>query len=350
MPTGHYTIEDLLEVDFQSVAEFGRQTIREVLQRDLEAHNEIMEEMVSDLADVDTDRQRIYGSSSNGDMVEVDEHGRSPTQKETHGATVAFPLRLFQYSLGWTEKWMRTNTPADMAQSTISAEKSHRRRVQDEIRRAIFESSNYTFQDHLVDNVDLDVKRLVNADGAPIPDGPFGETFDGSSHTHYLANASLTNAVANSLVDHIVEHGHGQNVKIYINRADATAWKGLSDFNEYEDPRMIFRASDVPDERVDITQLDNKAIGIFNAAEVWVKPWIPQNYALCIDIGGDSEPPLVFRQRDAESLQGLRTAAEIARFPLITEHMEAEFGLGVWNRTNGAVLQFNNSTYQDPSF
>ena len=39
------------------------------------------------------------------------------------GDTVAFPLKLFQYALGWTQKWMDLNTPADMAIATQAAER-----------------------------------------------------------------------------------------------------------------------------------------------------------------------------------------------------------------------------------
>lgn len=349
--TGSYTIEDLLAARHQSAAEFGLETIQEVLQRDVEAHNMIVEEMLGDLSDTTTERQRKYGTSVGGDMHEVDEHGRAPTERQTAGATVGFPLRQFQFALGWTGKWFEQNTPADMAQATQAAEKAHLRRIQREIQRAVFLSSNYTFTDFLVDEVDLSVLRLVNADGADIPDGPNGEEFDGSSHTHYLAVDGLDQDTARDLIQDIVEHGHGQDVKVVINRADEAAWRGLADFQEYRDPRLILGTEeDKPRQRADITRLDNRAIGIFDAAEIQVKPWGIADYAFCYSAGvEDDQRTLALRQRTQQSLQGLRFAAEINAFPLHAEYMEAEFGFGVWNRTNGAVLYTGGAAYVDPT-
>ncbi len=59
--------------------------------------------------------------------------------------------------------------------------------------------------------------------------------------------------------------------------------------------------------------------------------------------------PLAFRQREAASLQGLRIAAQLDTHPLYAQYMEAEFGVGVWTRTNGAVLYFGGASYTDPT-
>lgn len=348
--TGHMTISDLLAARFasESIAGFGEDTIAEILQNDIAAHNQIMEEMISGLCDVSTDRQRRAGSSVTGEMVEVDEHGRAPTQRDLPGSTVGFPLKLFQFPVGWTRKWLETASVQDMAIKADTAEKVDKVRVVTEIKKAIYLSSNYTHRDHLVDNVDLSVKRFVNADGDPIPDGPNGETFDGSSHTHFDANAGLTNAVLLALVDDVVEHGHGGMVKLVIARANESAVRGLADFTPYQDPRVTLNANaNEAMARLDITRLDNRAIGIFGAAEVWVKPWAITGYAFCYS--EDGPKPLVFRQRSQESLQGLRMAAEFENHPLHIDFFEREFGVGVWTRTNGAVLDFVNGSYTDPS-
>jgi len=346
--TGTYDISTLLRTDFQSVAEFGLDKLSDVLTADLAAHNAIVMDMVGSMAEVTTDRQRPYGASVNGDMIEVDEYGRAPTQKAKPGSTVGFPLRLFQYPVGWTDKWFQNHTPADMAVLVQAAEKAHLRRIQSQIKKAVYLSANYLFVDFLVDNVGIPIKRLVNADGAGIPDGPNGETFDGSTHTHYnaLAGGSLTEADAAALVNDVVEHGHGGDVKIAIARADETTWRALPGFQAYQDPRMVFRATDTPASTLDVTRMNNRAIGILEGAEVWVKSWAVANYAFAWDSSGPS--PLAFRQRSATALQGLRIASTISTFPLMAEYMEAEFGLGVWERTNGAVLYTGGTTYTDP--
>jgi hypothetical protein len=352
---GTLDISTLLAARFQSVVEYGMDTIVEVLQRDLAIHNQLMTEMIASLCDPTTDRQRRYGTSAVGEMVEVDEYGRGPSQVVRPGATVGFPLKLFQYTLGWTYKWMQTHTPADMAIQVVSAENAHARKVRLEIQKAFYLSSNYTFNDHLVDKVDLAVKRLTNADGAAIPDGPNGEVFDGATHTHYTANAGLVVANISAIVQTVVEHGHGGAVRLAINRTNEAAFRALTGFTPYQDPRLIFPSlpassgttANLTGRSLDITRLDNRAIGILDAAEVWVKPWALAGYALAYDQA--STPPLAFRQRNTEALQGLRIAAMIDDYPLVAEFMEAEFGIGAWERTNGAVHDFVNASYTDPS-
>lgn len=348
MTTGTHDISTLLATRFQSVASFGLDTIQRVLEADMQAHNQIVQSLVGDLCELTTDRQRKYGTSITGEMVEVDEYGRAATQVAKPGATVGFPLKLFQFNIGWTEKWFETHTPADMAVATQNGQKAHLRAIQRDIKKAIYLSANYTFNDFLVDKVDLSVKRLVNADSAGIPDGPNGETFDGASHNHYNTNATLTAAALKDSINDVIEHGHGAGVRVAISRTDEAAVSALTGFKAYTDPRLIYRNTDTPAATLDITRLDNRAIGIFEGAEVWVKPWAIANYAVAWD-ASSPDKPLVFRQRDATSMQGLRIAATLRTYPLVAQYMEAEFGVGVWTRTNGSVLYFASGTWADPT-
>lgn len=346
--TGTYDIASLQAIRFQSAAEFGLDTIARVLQADLAAWNQSVTEMVQEMAEVTTDRQRVYGTSIGGEMQEVDEYGRASTQKAQAGDTVGFPLRLMQYNLGWTAKYLQVATPADLATQQLAAQDAHWRRIQKEIKRAIYGSSNYTFRDHLIDNVELNVKRFVNADGAGIPNGPNAEVFDGATHTHYDANNGWDATALTTAVNDVIEHGHGGAVKIAINKADETAVRALTGFVAYPDPRLVYRATDTPAQTLDISRLDNRAIGIFAGAEVWVKSWVLDNYPVIWD-SADPNKPLAMRQRVQETLQGLRLAAENDDYPLHVQFMEAEFGFGVWTRTNGLVLYVGGGTYVNPT-
>lgn len=347
--TGIHDISQLQAVRFQSVVEYGLDAIQAVLEADLEVHNRIMVEMVGDLCEITTDRQRAYGVSDDSEMTEVDEYMRAPAQRSRGGNTVGFPLRAFQYNLGWTQKYFELKTPADVAETMLRTQKAHRREVRRQIQRALFSPTNYVYNDHLVDKVDLNIKALINADGMGMPDGPNAELFDGATHTHYDAVASLTNQAVLDHINDVVEHGHGSGVRTYINRSNESAWRGLADFEPYQDPRMVFRTETTPGQTLDITRVDDRAIGVIGASEVWVKPWVPATYAFTW-ASGDNRKPLAFRQRAQTSLQGLRIVATIRDFPLIAEFMEVEFGVSVYNRTNGAVLFFNGGSYTAPSF
>ncbi len=347
MATGMLTIDSLLAVENRSAAEFGLDTIAQVLQADLDAHNGIVNDMMGELCEVSADRQRIYGASQEGDMDEVDEFGRARSQQVTPGSQVGFPLRKFTRALGWTSTWFKVHTPADMARAVQGIEKAHLKRLQNEIKTAVFRATNYSYNDHLIDKFTLAIKRLVNADGYSIPEGPNAEQFNPNTHTHYDAINGITNAALLALIDDVVEHGHGGMVKLCINRGNETAVRGLADFQAYPDPRLVLGSHmNQHGTRLDISRLDNRAIGTLGAAEVWVKSWTPQHYYFCYDAEGDGKP-LVFRQRPQAALQGLRIASENDDYPLFAQFMEAEFGIGVWTRTNGAVLFGNGAAWVD---
>jgi hypothetical protein len=350
--TGTYDITSLQTVTDVSAAEFGLDTIADVLQADLDAWNQSVSDMVSEMAEITADRQRAYGTSIAGEMQEVDEYGLASTQKAEAGDTVGFPLRLMQYNIGWTAKYLQVATPAKLAIQQIAAEDAHWRRIQKEIKKAIYGSANYSFRDHLIDNVVLAVKRFVNADSAGIPNGPNGETFDGATETHYLANNGWLASALLAAINDVVEHGHGGDVVVAINQADETAVRALSGFVPYIDPRIamqtIATTGGVPNVTVDITSMNNRRIGIFGSAEVWVKPWVLDNYPVIWD-RLDPNKPLAFRQREQATLQGLRLAAENDDYPLYVKDYEAEFGVGVWTRTNGAVLYVGGGSYVNPT-
>lgn len=350
---GTYDIATLLETRFdsQSAIDFGLDTLAEVVQRDVDAHNAVVREMVIELAEPSTDRLRTYGTGVSGEMIEVDEFGRSETQVAAPGSNVAFPLRLFQYGVGWTRKYMERATVRDIALQTAAAQKAHLRRIRYDIKRALFLSSNYTYNDHLIDRVNLAVKRLVNADSATIPEGPDGSTFDAATHTHYNANATLTTTAVDTSITDLLEHGHGGRVMAAINYVDVASWTALTGFVPAQAAYVDIPASSltVPRQRTDLGSQYNRLVGYYGAAEVWVKPWAIANYVFIWD-AASGDKPLVFRQRNvADALQGLRVAAELETYPLYAKYFEAEFGFGVWTRTNGVVLRYNNGSYADPT-
>jgi hypothetical protein len=321
------------------------------LDADVAAYNTIMRDSLDALVtprNGTADRIGAYGGSASGSMTEVDEHGRAPTQRAAAVAQVGFPLKKYQYNVGWTKEWEKRRSPADFARSVQGAQAGHHQRVSAELKKALFLSANFTLRDHLVDNVDIAVKRLVNADGAVIPNGPNGETFDGATHTHYLANATLTTTAVDSAISTVVEHGHGSSLRIYISQTNETAFRALTGFVAYVDPRlMLGTQTNQPATRLDISRLNNRAIGIYGAAEVWVKPWAIANYAIVFD-AGSPQKTLGMREDPAGSMDLVR-AAEFEDHPLRVDFYESYFGFGVLTRTNGAILYFAGASYTDPT-
>lgn len=351
MAYGTLSVLDTLAAQRVNIAAYGEDLVFQGLQQALEAHNRIMQEALDDLCEVTTDRQRRFGGPDVMQMDEVDEFGASDVQKVAAGVTVGFPLRLYQIPVGWTRKYMQNASVAELAAQFIAAQDADVRRVTASIKQAIFTPTNATFTDRLVDRVSLSLKALANADGAALPTGPNGETFNGATHTHYLAVATggtITVADLTSVIEAVLEHYANGRAMVYINRAQEAAVRGLTGFVAYLDTRIVGQttAAQAPNLPLDPIQLYNRAIGIFDGAEIWVKPWIPSSYIFAFVAG--QQAPLVYRQRDEVS-GTLQLAYEDEDYPLRARALEREFGVAVWNRVNGAVLYTAANSYAAPT-
>jgi hypothetical protein len=311
----------------------------------------MMNELVGNFAEQSTDRLRRYGGDDTMVMEEVDEHGRADAQKISAGVNVGFPLRKFDISVQWTRDYFRRATGQELAAQFTAATAADVRNFEKVLREALFTPANYTFIDRFVDNVSLDVKRLLNADSAVIPPSPVGTAFDGSTHTHYLARAggSVAASDISALLTTVTEHFAAGELLLYINRAEETAVRAMtSNFTAYVDARII-PAQNTQQARgnLDAMNIYDRAIGIFDNAEVWVKPWMPANYMFAFIRGAGA--PLLYRTDPATS-SNLEIAAEDESYPLRARTMARYFGFGVWNRANGAVLYTGNTTYAAPTF
>jgi hypothetical protein len=230
MAYGTLSVSDLLATQ-KTIAELGEDTVFAALAADLAAHNAMRRDMVSSLMETTTDRLRRYGGSDTMTMEETDEFGQAQAQKINAGSNVAFPLRLYEVSVQWSRKYFQNATASELAAQFQAAETGDLRMIERNIKRAIFTPTNTTLLDRLVDNVSLGVKALVNADSAPIPPNPIdGTSFNAATHTHYLftAGTSLAAADVQALIDTVLEHYAAGEVKIYISRAQETAFRALS--------------------------------------------------------------------------------------------------------------------------
>lgn len=349
MGYGTLSTFDTLASNYQSVAGYGEDRLwEESIQPMLDAHNRIMADMMRDLGDTTTDRQRRYGTTDVMKMTKTDEFGRPDAQKVAVGAVAGFPLDSYQGTIQWTRKYFQNATVSEFTGQVQAMMDGDVQQVILEVKRALFTPTNYTFQDYLVDRVDIPVKALLNADGAGIPVGPNGETFDGSTHTHYLGTGSFVEANLTSLQETVLEHyGSGECV-IYINRAQEATVRGFTGFTKVEHVNITpsDNTARVFSPRLNAVQIYNRLIGYFNGAEVWVKPWVPASYVVAF-LRGQGKV-LAIRSRTPDSNR-LVLNIEDEKYPLRARTYEREFGVGVWNRPAGAVLYTGNATYSAPS-
>jgi hypothetical protein len=349
--TGTFAVADLLAAKNTIIGtgDFSAQAIADALRQDNENYNLIIQQAIADLVETSTDVIRPVASSIGGDMMEVDEFSRGPTQKDTPGYFIGFPLRKFQFAVGWTAQWERNATVADAATKNLAAQAADIRNTRYQLQKAIFTPTNYTFNDINVNpSAALPVKAFINADSTAIQNGPNGEVFDGTTHTHYDGSATLTAAAVQASINDVVEHRAGAQVRIAINQADVAAFQALTGFIALQAPYLTINtaANQVATPRLDMGRLDNRQIGWFGAAEVWSKPWVPQNYMVTYDFGAPTKPLV---RRVEKNSRGLFIAAEIDTHPLRAQYIENFYGFGAYNRTALHVLKFNNASYSAPA-
>jgi hypothetical protein len=338
---GTLSVLDTLAATQQSVVDYGEDRAWDQINVLLAVHNQQMQDMLGDLIERTTDRQRRYGTTASKTMQELDEFGRPQPQKVTAGATLGFPLRLYGDALQWTRKFLQTGgSAAQMAAEIRSMLDSDRRLTMYELKRALFTPTNYTFADRLIDGVDLSVKALINADSSTVPLGPNGETFDGATHTHYLytASTSLAAADVSGLQTTVRQHSAMGTVDLYINSAQETAMRGLTGFVAHiygYISRGGGATADVTNQALSPNNPGDRSIGFFGESEVFVKPWVASGYVLAIN-NGTPDRPLILRTRPGAG--ELQLVSEFANHPLQARSYEREFGIGVYNRVAAAVL------------
>src|SRR5690349_1308144 len=178
MAYGTLSTLDTLASSQQTIAQFGEDNAFSAIEAARVAHNAIVQELLSGFVERTEERLRRYGGPSAMAMDEIDQWGTPDAQKVAAGSPVYFPLKLYGLSVQWTRKFMQVATTRELAEQFVAAQDADINAIIREIKRAIFTPTNYTFADKLVDNVALSVKALVNADSAPLPLGPNGETFN----------------------------------------------------------------------------------------------------------------------------------------------------------------------------
>lgn len=350
---GTMTTFDTLAATQQTIAQFGEDRAWDGVAAMLDAYNAQVQAVTASLVDRTTSRLRRYGSAAIVEMQRLDEMGTPNAQKVRAGVPVGFPLENYGTALQWTLTYLKNRKAADLAAQVKAAAAGDQRRLLRNIKLAIYNAVNYNFTDYLVDHLEiipLPVKALLNGDGAPIPPGPNGEIYDGHTHTHYLASATLTNAAMAGALETVIEHFNEGQAVIYINRADEPAFRLLADFKSLVyDTTIRANNQEYGQGTLDPTRLYNRMIGYFRGAEVWTKPWAIAGYFFTYMQGVPQ--PLVMRIRgdDPNGGTALDGAGDFVlvyedeEHPLRARAWEREYGIGVWTRTNGSVLYCGGS-------
>lgn len=352
-------LDTLRAIDKDNIMDYGMDNLYADMSDLLEAHNVITADILNDFAETSTDEVDRYGGTLGKlGFQELDETGIASAQKTgVTGVDIGFPLRRFGRATQWTSLYWKTHSPADFAKEITQMLLDDVTNIENQLRRALFKSTNnLTYVDRLASKKTLPLRALLNADSAPIPPDRYGNTFDASTHTHYLATASLTASNVDSLIDTIVEHGvdAGESLNIYINRADEAAFAALSGFLYFERETIERGGGFTGDmlttgNRQDLVP-DNVAIGMWDGtATVWLKPWVPANYILASLVGGEGTKALRRRVPPWAGGGDLNLDYEHEHSPFTARQWERFLGVSVFTRHKAAVLYTGGGTYTIPT-
>lgn len=350
---GTLAVLDDLATTNETVAGFGEDVLATRFEQALAIHNQMFADMTGDLVQMTAAYLLPYGGSDTAKIDELDEWGAADASKPTAAGNIGMPLRIYQGTLQWTRTWMETYSVAKAAEKLDSFAAQDILVFQRNIKRALFKSTNTTsYIDRLQSGLTYDLKALLNADSQTIPTGPGGATFDGATHTHYAGSATLTAASLVTLIENVVEHGVDGDLRLYIARGNEAAVRLLTGFTAYVDARItVGSATAVGNVALDPTNITDRAIGVFNGAEVWVKPWVPTDYQVAIDVGSGSKP-LAARTRTGTftGTGAFSLKSEHEHYPLRAQHVGREYGVSVLGRHKAAVQYSANATYAIPTF
>lgn len=357
---GTYSLADLLDRNANlSVVQYGMDRMFDSVRTYIAARERIMQDMMGTLVERSTDRQRRYGGfTSDFAFQKLDEFGAAAPQKTTATpVNVGFPLDRWGVSVQWTMSYFERKTAAEFAQEFDKLAQADADRLNNEMLRALTTPTNNTsYVDYMTDGVTLAIRRLTNADSTVVPTAPDGTSFNAATHTHYLARVgTLAASDITATTDTVAEHYAAGQLRLYINRAQEAAVRGFtSNFRAFQSPLIAQAPGATADQPVNAYRLNmlspnERDIGLWDdKAIVSVKPWIPANYMFAWMDG--APPPLVMRLPDRGRGGGaLHMEDEHRHHPLTAQFFGRYFGLGVWERTNGAILYVGGTTYTAPT-
>ena len=353
MAYGTLSALDDLWTENGTVSAANEAAVAQRFQDALDIHNAAVEQMIGEMAYV-TDKFLIpYGGTDTFDIIEVDQFGAADASKVTAAGNLGLPLRQFSGTLQWTRTYLETHSISALAKQLDAAATADILNIKKQIRKAIYNPlNNNGYIDVNMTNLTLPLKALLNADSTAIPVGLNGTVFDGTTHTHYLGSATFTAAALSSTLDTVIEHGLSGSPRIYIARVDEATVRGFAGFTLYTDARIVQSASTTyAAGTLDMSNPDDRAIGLFNGAEVSVKPWVFANYPVVFDLTNGEDKPLAIRTRSG-TLSGLGAwglIAENEAHPLRAQNFFREIGVGVANRHKAAALYTGNATYAAPA-
>ena len=353
-----YGLLGIHETQYDYVSKIGQELVFEATAKYLERVNQDMALALGVFVDGATEaHQERYLLPSGGYMQARGGGARSGAVKGLGQWDVGYPLLDFGDQIALTDVAMAYLSPAEYQKHVEGVVIRASNTVRREILHRLFNNSAYTFADPVRGNVT--VQPLANGDGVLYP--PVLGTMVETTENHYLTTTYAANAISDAnnpyatihdeLAEHFSRSTGGQNIIVFINKAQAGLTRALKSFIPMADVYTV-PASDQP-QLVNLPDLPSTAEVIGRLDGCWVVIWdyIPAGYLLAVH--GDEPAPL--KQRIDPINTGLPRGLALVRqsneSPLVSAEWRWRFGIGTGNRLNGVVLQLrgDNDPYEAPS-
>lgn len=184
----------------------------------------------------------------------------------------------------------------------------------------------------------------------------YGGTSFSDTHEHYVAisGGAFTRAVFQDAKKELREHGHEPPYEFLIGTADEDTVKGLTGF--YESARTNVRYGALQDIATVEDMADsngNYPIGVIEDFVVRVVRGMPQYYGFGFKSYGNlsQRNPIRIRARKGMSRPTVMATNDPRNgspaHPLQFLMLKVDFGVGVYDRTNGTARYVNNATWSD---
>jgi len=321
--------------------------VTEAIDRTIEVHNKVTEDMLRLFTQPTTQYKVRYKSPFAAKLQPLDEYGRARKVRQAGYYDVAFPIKSAGTALGETRLALAKMTIGQVNERIALILDADKRWLRDEILSALFGNTEYTFMDE--EHGDLTIKPIANGDDTRYllrMGAEQGETAD-----HFLSIPSMDDANNNFSAIHQLltkrpENAGDGKVITFIPTNLRDDVENLAAFKEASDPDIT---EGIGKDRLTGTlnaSVPGEVLG--KVSRNWIVEWgaMPSDYMISVITSGDRA--LAMRQHPEAELQGFYRSADRVDSPFFESQYERHAGFGGWNRVNVVVTKVGGA-YSVPS-
>lgn len=295
--------------------------------------------------------------SSNG-FGRFTEYGRADAKRaDTEGHML--PLIPYDRMLGWTWDYLRKARMPQLQADIADAIKDAKDKWRVQLLTRLLKRGDDSGDESGLGSTGYSPGFATTAASTNVdftPPAHNGNSFS-STHEHYvgISGGAFTKAVFTDAKDELREHGHEPPYEFIIGRSDESTVRDITGFIEVANFNVNYGAdSTLASLNVGAQMNGSYYIGALEDFAVRVVPGVPQYYGFGWKAYGPNSQRNPLRVRlqkgngspQVTAFTDPRSGAGAA-YPLQSLMLFLEFGVGVYDRTNGTARYVNNATWAD---